>query len=57
MTKTKSGVDAHTVAVIQFPQPNGKILHGTLTTALDSQTPKFRSVLVQGSKGFLEIQW
>jgi predicted dehydrogenase len=56
MTKlVPSGVDASTVAVIQFPQEDGRILHGTLTTALDAQTTPGRAVLVQGSKGFLEV--
>lgn len=56
MTKlVPSGVDASTVAVIQFPQEDGRILHGTLTTALDAQTTPKRSVLVQGSKGYLEV--
>lgn len=58
MTKTpNTGVDQSTVAVIKFPQADGRIIHGTLTCALDSQTPGKRCVLVEGSLGFLEIQW
>ncbi|KAK4699161.1 hypothetical protein P7C70_g7104, partial [Phenoliferia sp. Uapishka_3] len=55
--KGPTGVDHSTVAAIQFPQEDGRIVHGTLTTGLEAQTTPSRVVVVQGSKGFLEIQW
>ncbi|GAA6060466.1 hypothetical protein JCM10212_000894 [Sporobolomyces blumeae] len=57
MTKTESGVDASTVAVIEFPQEDGRIVHGTMTAALDRQSAHGRVLYVQGSKGYLETQW
>lgn len=57
MTKTFTGVDCSTIAVIQFPQPDGRVVHGTLTTSQDSQTPHGRVSVVQGNLGYLEVQW
>ncbi|KWU44608.1 NAD(P)-binding protein [Rhodotorula sp. JG-1b] len=55
MTKTPSGVDASVVASIGFKQEDGRIVHGTLTTAQDRQTTPSRCVLVQGQKGYIEV--
>lgn len=57
MTKSSSGVDCSTVAVIQFPQADGRIVHGTMTCAMDVLTPPGRVAVVQGSKGYLEVEW
>ncbi|ORY88343.1 NAD-binding protein [Leucosporidium creatinivorum] len=57
MTKTFTGVDCSTIAVIQFPQPDGRVVHGTLTTSQDSQTPHGRVSVVQGNLGYVEVQW
>lgn len=55
--KGPTGVDHSTVAAIQFPQEDGRIVHGTLTTGLEAQTTPSRVVVAHGSKGFLEIHW
>lgn len=67
MTKTRSGVDASTIAVIEYPShrrdnndegnsgEGGVVIHGTLTTAQDRQTPYLRSALITGSKGYVEV--
>lgn len=57
MTKTGSGVDASTIAAIQFPQTDGRVLHGTLTTGLTAQTTPGRVVVAYGTLGYLEIHW
>ncbi|GAA5843426.1 hypothetical protein JCM3766R1_002947 [Sporobolomyces carnicolor] len=57
MTKTPSGVDASTVAVIEFPQDDGRTVHGTFTAAQDRQSEHSRVLIVQGSLGYLETQW
>lgn len=57
MTKTFTGVDCSTIATIQFPGPDGKPLHGTMTCAQDAQSPHKRVSVVQGTKGFIEVQW
>ncbi|KAM0746128.1 NAD-binding protein [Meredithblackwellia eburnea MCA 4105] len=54
--KGETGVDYSTVAAIQFPQPDGRIVHGTLTTGLDAQVTHKRCVVVQGTLGYLEIE-
>ncbi|GAA5950231.1 hypothetical protein JCM21900_003517 [Sporobolomyces salmonicolor] len=56
ITRTSSGVDASTVAVIEYPQPDGRIIHGTLTAAQDRQSHD-RILLAQGSLGYLEAHW
>ncbi|BGO94997.1 hypothetical protein NBRC10512_006538 [Rhodotorula toruloides] len=55
MTKTTSGVDASVVAAIEFAQADGRIVHGTLTTAQDRQTAHSRCSLIQGSLGYIEV--
>ncbi|GAA6017496.1 hypothetical protein JCM11491_006843 [Sporobolomyces phaffii] len=57
MTKTSTGVDASSVAVIEFPQEDGRVVQGTLTAAQDRQSAHSRVLLVQGSLGYLETQW
>jgi len=57
MTKTKSGVDASSAAIIDFPQEDGRIVQGTLTAAQDRQSSHSRVLIVQGSTGYLETQW
>ncbi|GAA5968642.1 hypothetical protein JCM11641_007709 [Rhodosporidiobolus odoratus] len=58
MVKTESGVDQSTVAVIEFPQPgkDGQVVQATLTCAQDRESSRNRVVLVQGTKGYLEVQ-
>jgi len=49
-----TGVDAVSTATVQFPQPDGRTVHGTMTAALS--VPSNPSVVfIQGTKGFLEI--
>lgn len=55
MTKTSSGVDASVVAAIEFKQEDGRIVQGTFTAAQDRHSIEHRCVLVQGSKGFIEV--
>ncbi|GAA6030810.1 hypothetical protein JCM8097_008887 [Rhodosporidiobolus ruineniae] len=55
--KTDSGVDRSTVAVIDFPQPDGRVVPATLRCAQDCQSAHNRIVLVQGTKGYLEVEW
>ncbi|GAA5984692.1 hypothetical protein JCM10908_003462 [Rhodotorula pacifica] len=55
LTKTSSGVDASVVASIGFKQADGRIVHGTLTTAQDRQTTPSSCVLVQGQLGYIEV--
>lgn len=55
MTKTTSGVDASVVASIGFKQEDGRVVHGSFITAQDRQTTPQRCVLVQGSKGYIEV--
>ncbi|GAA5964088.1 hypothetical protein JCM3765_000899 [Sporobolomyces pararoseus] len=57
MTKTSSGVDASTISVIEFPQRDGRVVHGNFTAAQDRQSAHSRVLIVQGSHGFLETQW
>lgn len=57
MTFTSTGVDASTQAILKFSQPDGRVVHGTLVTALNVQTSPKRVVIACGSKGFLEIEW
>lgn len=53
VTHGTGGVDHSSMAIIEFPQPNGKIIQGSLTSSL-IQTPR-RVVVAQGSKGILEV--
>ncbi|GAA5853313.1 hypothetical protein JCM8547_000281 [Rhodosporidiobolus lusitaniae] len=55
MTKTSSGVDKSTTAVIEFPQPDGRIVPATLTCAQDVQSPPNRVALVNGTLGYIEV--
>ncbi len=50
-----TGMDAHTTATIQFPQPDGRTVHGTMTASL-SVPSNPHVVFVQGTKGFLQIK-
>ncbi|GJN93159.1 hypothetical protein Rhopal_006206-T1 [Rhodotorula paludigena] len=53
--KTTQGVDKSVVAGLAFTQPDGGLVHGTLTTALDRQTSHNRCVYIQGTKGYIEV--
>ncbi|GAA5836721.1 hypothetical protein JCM9279_007636 [Rhodotorula babjevae] len=53
--KTSQGVDSSVVAALTFKQPDGRLVHGTLTTAQDRQTAHSRCAYVQGTKGYLEV--
>ncbi|KAM0751087.1 NAD(P)-binding protein [Meredithblackwellia eburnea MCA 4105] len=53
VTFDSTGVDNFTKALIQFPQPDGKIIPGSLCANL-TQHPR-KCVIVHGSKGYLEI--
>lgn len=55
MIKTTQGVDKSVVAGLAFTQPDGGLVHGTLTTALDRQTSHNRCVYIQGTKGYIEV--
>ncbi|BGP51127.1 hypothetical protein JCM10450v2_007056 [Rhodotorula kratochvilovae] len=55
LTKTSTGVDASVVAGLTFRQEDGRLVHGTLTTAQDRQTSHNRCVYVQGSHGYIEV--
>ena len=55
--KSTSGADASTIAVIQVPRADGKVVHATLNCSMVRRTNQQRSVLVECEKGFLEIEW
>ena len=55
--KSESGADASTIAVIQVPKEDGKVVHATLNCSMIRRTNQQRSVLVECEKGFLEIEW
>ena len=57
MILSSRGVDASSVAIIKFPQPNGRVVHGTLNAGASSVSPKNRVVLIKGSKGFIQLDW
>lgn len=49
-----TGVDAVTTAVVQFPQADGRVVHGTMSTSLS--VPSNPSVVtITGTKGFIAI--
>nr|UXV25320.1 A0956 protein [Curvibasidium rogersii] len=49
-----TGVDAVTTAVVQFPQADGRIVHGTMSTSLSVPSNPNVATLT-GTKGFLNI--
>ncbi|GAA6009733.1 hypothetical protein JCM10207_004173 [Rhodosporidiobolus poonsookiae] len=55
MKKTSSGVDASTVAIVDFPLPSGHVVQANMTCAQDRQSSPNRVVLVQGEKGYVEV--
>lgn len=56
MTKTSSGVDKSVTAIIDF-EVDGRVVPAVLTCAQDRQSSFNRIVLVQGTKGYLEVAW
>ncbi|BGP19505.1 hypothetical protein JCM10213_006325 [Rhodosporidiobolus nylandii] len=54
MSKTSSGVDKSSVAVLDFPVEGGKTVQATLTTAQNRQSGKIVAT-VQGTLGYLDV--
>lgn len=57
MIKAEGGADASTLAIIKFTQESGDIVHGILNCSMTRRTNERRAVIVECSKGFLEIEW
>ncbi|KAK4052799.1 hypothetical protein OIV83_002086 [Microbotryomycetes sp. JL201] len=58
MTKTSSGVDATTTAVLEFTnQTDGTALTGTMTASQTYQSAPARVLVVNGTKGYIEVNW
>lgn len=55
MVKTSTRVDASTTATLHFEQSDGRIVAGTMTSAIDRHTPPERCVLISGSLGYITI--
>ncbi|KAM0746127.1 NAD-binding protein [Meredithblackwellia eburnea MCA 4105] len=56
LMKGPTGVDHSTAAIIQFPQADGTVVHGTLIAGFEAQTIKKRAIVILGTKGFIEIE-
>lgn len=54
--KTPLGVDASSTTTINFEQPDGRIVPGTMSSAIDRVTPPERCALIQGSLGYITIR-
>ncbi|KAM0786901.1 hypothetical protein ACM66B_002325 [Microbotryomycetes sp. NB124-2] len=59
MTKTFTGVDATTTAILEFPNPKDEssTLTGTMTASQVFQSAPSRVLIVNGSKGYIEVGW
>lgn len=57
VTKFASGADLESVAIIQFPQPDGRIVHGTMSCSMERRTVERRAVVIECEKGHIEIAW
>ncbi|KWU44680.1 NAD(P)-binding protein [Rhodotorula sp. JG-1b] len=54
--KTALGVDASSTTTINFEQPDGRVVPGTMSSAIDRVTPPERCALIQGSLGYITIR-
>lgn len=55
MLKTTTGVDESVIAGLTFKQSDGRLVHGSLTTAQDRQTAPNRCSYIQGTQGYIEV--